>query len=83
LHIAAKRGNQEVVMTLVKEGAKVDMTLDKEDQTTLHIAAAQGHTEVVRVLIKNGADISTEDTRGRAPIEIAQEKGYDQVVNIL
>ena len=46
-------------------------------------AAAWGHNEVVTLLFENGADCSKVDFTGATAIDIAREKGEDQVANTL
>ncbi|TKW17521.1 hypothetical protein SEVIR_5G372600v4 [Setaria viridis] len=56
---------------------------DAEQWAPLHAAAAAGDAEAVAVLVDMGADTSAADARGRTPLDVAREKGYQEVVDVL
>lgn len=51
LHIAASKGNKELVSLLLSRGAQVNATTTA-NQTPILMAACNGHTQVVQELIK-------------------------------
>jgi ankyrin repeat protein len=61
LHLAAERGQEEVVAYLIEKRADVN-DADGLGWTPLHLAARQGHLSVVKRLVKAGAkvDVKTE-----------------------
>src|SRR5206468_63270 len=62
LHVATKRGQLEVVSTLIKGGADINArTRDSLHITPLHLAVIEGHDEVIKVLLQCTADV---DCRG-------------------
>lgn len=80
LHAAAARGDRAEVRRLGAEGLEAR---DKEGRTALHVAAAAGGAEAVAELVEMGADAAAADARGRTPLDVAREKGYKEVMDIL
>ncbi|KAG8054893.1 hypothetical protein GUJ93_ZPchr0001g31747 [Zizania palustris] len=80
LHAAAARGDSGEVRRLGPDalGAR-----DREGRTALHVAAAAGEAEAAAALVDMGADTAAPDARGRTPLDVAREKGYQEVVDIL
>ena len=44
---------------------------------------SQGKTEAVRVLLAHGADVAARHPDGRSMIEVAQEKGFQEIAQLL
>nr|BAK05268.1 predicted protein [Hordeum vulgare subsp. vulgare] len=80
LHAAAARGDYGEVRRLGQEALAVR---DKDGRTALHVAAAAGEAEAVAELVDMGADSAAADARGRTPLDVAREKGYKEVVDVL
>ncbi|OEL31145.1 hypothetical protein BAE44_0007836 [Dichanthelium oligosanthes] len=80
LHAAAARGDCGEVRRL---GPEALAARDCDGRTVLHAAAAAGEVEAVAVLVDMGADTSAADARGRTPLDVAREKGYQEVVDVL
>ncbi|KAE8815237.1 protein kinase-like [Hordeum vulgare] len=80
LHAAAARGDCGEVRRLGQEALAVR---DKDGRTALHVAAAAGEAEAVAELVDMGADSAAADARGRTPLDVAREKGYKEVVDVL
>uniref|UniRef100_A0A0E0FV94 MSP domain-containing protein n=1 Tax=Oryza nivara TaxID=4536 RepID=A0A0E0FV94_ORYNI len=80
LHAAAARGDTGEVRRLGPDsmGAR-----DREGRTALHVAAAAGEAEAAAALVDMGADAAATDARGRTPLDVAREKGYQEVVDVL
>ncbi len=56
----------------------------QDDQgTALYRAAASGHLMVVDFLLEKGADIKFKDQRGRSVLDIAVEKGHEDVAKTI
>ncbi|KAF2021944.1 ankyrin [Aaosphaeria arxii CBS 175.79] len=51
--------------------------------TALHAAARHGCQEAIEFLLQNGADRDKVDTKGRKPIDLARENGFDAGVRLL
>lgn len=82
LHWAAKKGQLETVVLLLKSNSWILENTDNQGRTPLSFAARQGHVEVVKELLKHGAKIRA-DAYGQTPINYAMKNGYDEVVVIL
>ena len=52
-------------------------------QTPLTRMVSQGKTEAVRVLLAHGADAAARHPDGRSIIEVAQEKGFQEIAQLL
>ena len=42
-----------------------------------------GHTETVKVLIAAGADLNIQDNNGKTALDIAKQKGNQDIINLL
>lgn len=67
LHAAARRGDLNVVQTLLDHGAKVDIR-DHNKESPLHIAAEAGHHETVKLLLNAGAAVLAKNCTGSTPL---------------
>ncbi|KAH8679635.1 ankyrin repeat-containing domain protein [Tricladium varicosporioides] len=83
LPLAAKRGMNLLVRDLIRKGGDMDEKSGEDENTALHSAAAFGHKEVVRVLLEGGADREVENKFGEVAMDIAEEKGFKEVVELL
>ena len=56
LQLAVKKGEEEIVRSLIRAGVDVNKS-DKDGDTTtpLHMASQGGHLGIVELLVKNGA----------------------------
>jgi len=81
---AVINGQKEVVKLLLQHG-DVDINFKgAEERTALHIACREGNLEIVKLLVEHKEiNVDALDERGILPIEIAKEKGFDDIVNIL
>lgn len=61
LHLAAQRGQEEIVRLLLKEGADVDARNTADSATPLHFAAENGHLSIVRLLVDAGSPLEAAD----------------------
>ncbi len=79
LMIAAYKGNQAAVETLLAKGAQIN----QPDWTALHYAAASGNNEIVQLLLNKGADINAVSPNKTTPIMMAAGEGHFQTVQLL
>ncbi|KAJ8457147.1 hypothetical protein ONZ51_g11705 [Trametes cubensis] len=70
LHVAALKGNEELVRMLCDLGADFDLA-DNEGNTPLHYASAWGHVTVVQLLIERGCQYSARNNQGFTPSDYA------------
>ena len=82
LHIAASRGNCEIMELLIKNGARVKAT-DDGSNTPLHDAAMNGHIEAAELLITKGANVNAKNNQGKTPIFPAAKSGNLELVKLL
>jgi ankyrin repeat protein len=66
---------------LLDAGANVNIVRD--GWTALMWACEKGSVENVSLLVQRGADANVVDGRGRSAMEIAAEKGHDELVLLL
>lgn len=81
LGAAATRGNVDVVLLLLENGANIDAA-DPTGFTPLVHAASQGHVETVRVLLAAGASTDAVSMSGTAR-EVAESAGHVEVARLL
>lgn len=81
LHVAIYEGHHKVIRYLLSKGADVNSTtFDK--RTALHYAADRNDVNSVKILIQNGVDLASI-AYGQTPLEIAEEKGFVDIVDLL
>lgn len=49
----------------------------------LHHAVERGRLEVIQYLLKRGADIIRADNKGQTALDIAREKGHEEITMLL
>ena len=79
LSYAIGGGHTDVVRVLIERGAKVNATIDENDDrsiTPLHLAARGGFPVIVQLLIAEGARVNARTAKGRSPLHwaVADEK---------
>ena len=52
-------------------------------QTVLHFAVENGSVEIVKLLIDHSANIFAKDDYGNTPLDIAEQCGYVNIMNLL
>jgi ankyrin repeat protein len=82
LHIAAFRGNLEVLNVLLKANADPN-AVDDEGSTPLHQAVASGHIDCVKALIQAGANINAKDNTLSTPLNVAAYHKFDDIAALL
>lgn len=71
-----------VIKELIRAGADVNAA-DKKGNTALHYALKYGGPESAIFMIKKGADYKHANNEGATPMDIAVEKGYETVLELM
>ncbi|XP_019640135.1 PREDICTED: ankyrin repeat domain-containing protein 11-like [Branchiostoma belcheri] len=79
LHEACNHGYYEVAKMLLQAGANVN-TQGLDDDTPLHDAASNGHPHIVELLLKHGADPLQANTKGKTPIDVAENETVERLL---
>ncbi|MGJ8694692.1 MAG: ankyrin repeat domain-containing protein [Verrucomicrobiaceae bacterium] len=80
LHVAASRGQAEVVQVLLDYGADVHGPTEKGEWTPIVYAAYRGHLEAVEILVENGAGVTEGDGN---PIHFAGQRRHREICRLL
>ncbi|CAI6101014.1 unnamed protein product [Clonostachys chloroleuca] len=78
LHIAARRGELELVKELLFRGARCDL-VDRESRTALHIASEEGHVHIAVQLLHSGPMLLYPTS----PLHLAAKNGHVEVLRQL
>lgn len=79
LMLAALRGQENMVKSLIERGAEVN----KPGWAPLHYAATSGHAGIVRLLLEHHAFVDTESPNGTTPLMMAAQYGSTEALKLL
>jgi ankyrin repeat protein len=82
LAVASHCGNDDVVFSLLRHGARVNI-LDALSMTPLHLAASRGHYRVLRYLIDGHADVDALGPDNQTPLRLAADNGHFDAAELL
>ena len=82
LHLAFKRGRDDICLYLLDHGADPNHP-DNRGKTLLHLAFERGRGDICRYLLDHGADVNHLDNRGSTPLHLASQNGHDEIVQLL
>jgi len=87
LHYAAAWNSVGVAKVLIENSVNVDST-DKYGLTALHYAALRNSVDVAKLLLANSANLNATAGRlgfgrGRTPLQVAEKKGHQEMVELL
>ncbi|CAE7209292.1 ANKRD50 [Symbiodinium natans] len=72
LHVAAAKGNSDLVSLFLQRRADVNLTEDKTGRTALHEAMYQGRSCAAWALITAGAELDTKDTEHHTALTLGR-----------
>ncbi|MBO9483578.1 ankyrin repeat domain-containing protein [Salinisphaera sp. G21_0] len=81
LHVAAARGQSDIVEGLLKQGAHAS-AITKGGITALHCAAGKGDVATIKCLVKHGADVNalTKGKLGDTPLHLAMLNSHPEAI---
>jgi hypothetical protein len=82
LHGAAENGNVDIVIMLLKKGARADVK-NKVGGTPLMWAAVYGNHQVVETLLDHHADPASKDEDGMTALDWAKRNNRPKVIAVL
>lgn len=82
LHFSVRYAFKDITKQLIALNADVNAR-DKTGRTPMHYAVSGCKERMVKLLIRNGADKDIVDNQGVKPLDIASEKGYVDIVEML
>ncbi|XP_044745721.1 uncharacterized protein LOC123307459 [Coccinella septempunctata] len=83
LHIAAKNGNEQVVLYFIQKAKDVVDNVDNFGRTALHLAVLNERRQIVECLVKAGSDPSKKDYLGFTSSVYAVLGGNKEVLSLL
>ncbi|KAK0757420.1 hypothetical protein N5P37_010144, partial [Trichoderma harzianum] len=82
LHLAAEAGHLALVKMLLQYNADIQGQ-GGGSRTPLIFASAAGNVETVRCLVNHGARPNQKDSNGQTGLNVAAQRGYRQIIDIL
>ena len=83
LHLACIKGDTIEVKKLVSVDDQMINMQDNGGYTPLHYACRLGYSEIVKTLMFAGADETITDIDWQTPAQLAEEKGYNELLKFL
>lgn len=74
--------DKDLIKQLLRAGADLNLA-DNEGNTVLHHALQEYAEGTARYLIKKGADYNRPNNAGETPMQLAAEKGFESVLEIM
>ena len=82
MHQATYLGLYSQCVDLISNGADVNFA-DEYGFTPLFVAARLGNEEITKLLCESGANVKHRNYQGKTAINMAEEKGFQNIVTIL
>lgn len=82
LMVASLHGHTDIVTTLLKDGASVNVG-NRDKRFAIHLAASRGHNSVIAQLVEHGADVYSRDKHGFVPLHLAVMYGHISAIEAL
>jgi len=82
LHSALSNQQDNIAKMLIEAGAEVNV-LQSSKISPLHLAAQHGNIDLIIILLENGANIEIRNDFGQTASDLASDKGYLEIAQIL
>eukprot|EP00112_Aurelia_sp_Birch-Aquarium-sp1_P012247 Seg2574.2 transcript_id=Seg2574.2/GoldUCD/mRNA.D3Y31 product="Mitogen-activated protein kinase kinase kinase 2" protein_id=Seg2574.2/GoldUCD/D3Y31 len=85
LHWTALYDKPECAHALLTHGSQrceIDVT-DKDGYTALQLGIRHGHKDITQLLVTYGADINGNAKNLPSPVELAEKKGFNEILSVL
>ncbi|GAB4282904.1 MAG: hypothetical protein Kow0029_28750 [Candidatus Rifleibacteriota bacterium] len=83
LHLAAEKGDLDLVNILINYGADVNATDNLKGFTPMHYAALHNHCKIIAFLLSRCASLEIQDVDGNMPLHFSAANGCVDAVKIL
>lgn len=83
LHLAARRGNDEIVKILLDQSSVHVDVKDGSGKTALHLACSEGHKNVCQILLNFGASITEVAADKMTPLHCAIHNSHSEVARLI
>ena len=83
LHIAAEKGNIDVAMFLIENGANVNVADANGNTPLVFIINKTGNPKVTQRLLEKGASVNAQNRTGETALVYAAWHGYSAIVQLL
>lgn len=83
LHIAAEKGNMDVAMFLIENGANVNVADVNGNTPLVFIINKTGNLKVIQRLLEKGARVNLQNRTGETPLMYAAWHGHLAIVQLL
>jgi len=86
LHWAARNNDVEALLVLLEGNGKDclnQQAAEVEGRTALHLGVGMGNYDAAKMLIEYGADAYMMDDNGIDAIDLAEQKGFGEIVELL
>lgn len=80
---AAERGDTNVIVRLIREGASVNAKTRATGVTPLMAASSKGHSTSVNLLLRLGANKADRDEHGNTALQHALLNGFTNLAGVL
>lgn len=80
---AAGKGHKDIVMLLLDKGADINSKRSTTDNTALIQAIARDHKDIAKLLLDKGANPHIANVHGNTALQIAERKGYKEIVQLI
>jgi ankyrin repeat protein len=82
IHSAAAGNYTNIAKMLIENNAQVNVK-QQAGVTALHSAAQNGNIDLLILLLEHGADINIRMEGGKLPADLAREKGFAEIAEVL